>query len=136
MLAGFGMLLGRVGDALGTALVVALGKTSLWLIVVTSVLFACTVAIFFLLSKRLYASVAEPALSEQERFDRFAARHDLSVREREVLQLVLAGRSNREVAGELCVSESTVKYHVRNVLRKTGSHSRKELLAAYADTTQ
>ena len=75
-------------------------------------------------------------LSEQERFDRFAARHDLSVREREVLQLVLAGRSNREVAVELCVSESTVKYHVRNVLRKTGNHSRKELLAAYADANQ
>ena len=135
-LAALGMLLGRVGDALGTALVAVLGETSLWLIVVTAVLFACTVAIFFLLGKRLYAPEVEPALSEQERFDRFAARHDLSVREREVLQLVLAGRSNREVAAELCVSESTVKYHVRNVLRKTGSHSRKELLAAYADTTQ
>ena len=136
MLAGFGMLLGRVGDALGTALVMALGETSLWLIVVTSVLFACTVAIFFLLSKRLYAPAAKRVLSEQERFDRFAARHDLSVREREVLQLVLAGRSNREVAVELSVSESTVKYHVRNVLRKTGSHSRKELLATYAGTSQ
>ena len=133
MLAGLGMLLGRVGDALGTALVVAFGATSFWLIIVTSVLFACTVVIFFLLGKRLYAPVAQKVLSERERFDQFAARHDLSVREREVLQLVLAGRSNKEVAVELSVSESTVKYHVRNVLRKTGSHSRKELLAAYAD---
>jgi DNA-binding NarL/FixJ family response regulator len=43
---------------------------------------------------------------------------ELTEREREVFVLVAAGRSNREIAGELYVSEGTVKVHVSRVLAK------------------
>jgi DNA-binding NarL/FixJ family response regulator len=42
----------------------------------------------------------------------------LSTREREVLTLLARGRSNLEIAGELFLSEATVKTHVRNILAK------------------
>jgi two-component system nitrate/nitrite response regulator NarL len=42
----------------------------------------------------------------------------LSGREREVLQLVAEGKSNREIAQALVISESTVKNHLRNILGK------------------
>lgn len=42
----------------------------------------------------------------------------LSEREREVLLLLVGGRSNREIATELFISEATVKSHVMAVLRK------------------
>ena len=50
----------------------------------------------------------------------------LTERELEVLKLVAQGMSNREIAGELFISENTVKNHVRNVLEKLHLHSRME----------
>ena len=44
--------------------------------------------------------------------------HDLTGREREVLQLIAQGRSNKEIAGELKISERTVKTHVSNIFGK------------------
>jgi two-component system, NarL family, response regulator LiaR len=42
----------------------------------------------------------------------------LSPREREVLQLIASGRSNRQIASELIIGEQTVKTHVSNILMK------------------
>jgi len=50
--------------------------------------------------------------------------HGLSGRELEVLRLVAAGKSNREIAGELVISEHTVARHVQNIYRKLRLSSR------------
>jgi DNA-binding CsgD family transcriptional regulator len=55
----------------------------------------------------------------------------LSEREVEVLRLVAAGKSNREVAEVLVISVNTVFQHVRSILNKTGCSNRTEA-AAYA----
>jgi ATP/maltotriose-dependent transcriptional regulator MalT len=57
----------------------------------------------------------------------------LTRRERDVLGLLSAGKTNREIAQSLFVSESTVKVHVRHVLRKIGARTRTEA-AIYALT--
>jgi ATP/maltotriose-dependent transcriptional regulator MalT len=50
--------------------------------------------------------------------------HGLSGREVEVLRLVAAGKSNREIAAELVISEHTVARHVQNIYRKLDLSSR------------
>jgi ATP/maltotriose-dependent transcriptional regulator MalT len=53
-----------------------------------------------------------------------ASASGLSARELEVLRLVAAGKSNRQVAGELVISEHTVARHVQNIYAKLGLSSR------------
>ncbi|GAA2072689.1 response regulator transcription factor [Streptomyces albiaxialis] len=53
----------------------------------------------------------------------------LHPRELEVLEQLALGRRNREIAGELHISESTVKFHVTNILGKLGVSSRGEAAA-------
>ncbi len=51
----------------------------------------------------------------------------LTPREREVLEYVVAGRTYRQIAGEMVISEKTVSVHISNLLRKTGTSNRIEL---------
>jgi pimeloyl-ACP methyl ester carboxylesterase/DNA-binding CsgD family transcriptional regulator len=51
----------------------------------------------------------------------------LTPREREIASLVAQGKSNRELADTLVVSERTVEWHVSNILSKLGLHSRSQI---------
>lgn len=55
--------------------------------------------------------------------------HDLTAREREILELLAAGRSTTDMVAELVVSVHTVRNHVRNVLTKLHASSRLEAVA-------
>ena len=74
----------------------------------------------------------EPRLAAHEQVLEKAG---LTRRERDVLGLLSAGKTNREIAQTLFLSESTVKVHVRHVLRKIGARTRTEA-AIYALTRQ
>jgi DNA-binding CsgD family transcriptional regulator/tetratricopeptide (TPR) repeat protein len=56
----------------------------------------------------------------------------LSPREREVLRLIAAGRTDRQVAEALFISRRTAEWHVRNVLGKLGAANRAEAVALAA----
>jgi DNA-binding NarL/FixJ family response regulator len=70
-----------------------------------------------LLSAAVRAPAAVPA-------GPMAGDDDLTPREAEVLRLIAAGKSNREIARALFVSEATVKTHVNRIFAKTGSRDR------------
>jgi len=54
---------------------------------------------------------------------------ELTDREREVLQAVSGGASNREIAASLHISENTVKFHMKNILDKLHLRNRAEVVA-------
>ena len=62
--------------------------------------------------------ILRPAYVERERVAKCLAM--LTQRERQVLELVVAGRLNKQIASELGTTEETVKFHRGNLMRKMG----------------
>ncbi|WP_242483039.1 response regulator transcription factor [Streptomyces sp. HSG2] len=58
----------------------------------------------------------------------------LSSRERQVMELLMNGRTNREIATSLFLAETTVKSHVSTILRKLGVANRVQAVASYGGT--
>ncbi len=57
----------------------------------------------------------------------FSQRFNLTEREKEVLLLLLEGNNNRAIAERLFVTEGTIKTHLHNLMKKTGTSTRNEL---------
>ena len=76
-------------------------------------------------------SLLQPVVASKliSRLNRPAPVDLLTEREREVLMLVAQGRSNREIADELIVTERTVKFHVSAILGKLDAANRTEAVA-------
>jgi DNA-binding CsgD family transcriptional regulator len=74
------------------------------------------------------------AISEifKARVNEIAAAAELSQREREVLDLLLLGRSTQQMAIALAISVSTAKFHQANLLSKLGADSRFDVLRLLA----
>ena len=53
---------------------------------------------------------------------------ELTDREREVAALAAAGLRNKEIAQKLCISEETVKSHIRSIFAKTNINRRSHLV--------
>lgn len=70
-------------------------------------------------------------VSPQEKQGDFARRYSLSEREEEILFLLLRGKKIQEIGEKLFISPGTAKLHTQNIYKKTGCHSRIELLSLY-----
>jgi DNA-binding CsgD family transcriptional regulator len=65
-------------------------------------------------------------LSIRSKFDLDHARayYRLSIKEFEVVQLLVGGLTNKEIGNKLCIAESTVKEYLRNIMSKVGASTR------------
>lgn len=84
----------------------------------------------------LLARIAEALQVDTDRRHQAAAREalkarcaELTERERELLPLVAAGRSSKEIARQLNISHRTVEVHRASIMHKTGAHTVVELAA-------
>jgi ATP/maltotriose-dependent transcriptional regulator MalT len=56
---------------------------------------------------------------------------DLTRREKEILNLIEMGMSNREMAEKLVIAEGTLKRHVANLYQKLGVHNRAQAIKQF-----
>lgn len=71
-----------------------------------------------------------PFVRDEERVDELG----LTPRELEILDLIAAGLSNRQIAGRLFVTENTVKTHTRNLFAKLGARRRTQAVRLARET--
>ena len=62
-----------------------------------------------------------------ERFERVSLKYGLTRRETEILEQVCLRRTNEDIAAALGISENTVKFHVKNLMKKLSVSSRTEV---------
>lgn len=87
------------------------------------------------MSRRKTEKTARVVIDE-EHVARLAKLHSLSEREREVCKLILEGFSASKIAEKLFVSESTVRFHLKNIYRKCQVKSKQELLDSFLKDNQ
>ncbi|HHW95563.1 MAG TPA: hypothetical protein GX736_06525 [Mogibacterium sp.] len=128
-LAVVGLLAGRLGEATGT--LGASFLTGIPLVLVSGIVFALVIVLFFSLYQKLYSTIVNVEEMEKQRLLEYANRFNLSPREQEIFNLIVQGMSNTEIAGALFITESTVKFHAGNIFKKTGFSSRSALIADF-----
>ena len=129
-----GVLLGGlIGNAISS------GETQMFHSTLLALAVVCvTLALLPPLHKRLSSLLkdhaylvmfSEISAVEQDRINgRFAKFASLSERESQVTSLLLKKKTYKEIAGELYISENTVKYYVKNIYSKFNIQSRTELI--------
>jgi two-component system response regulator FixJ len=78
--------------------------------------------------KQAFARDKERRLNQARKYQIQAMYARLTTREREVMRLVVAGKSNKQIASALSVSHRTVEVHRARVMEKMESHSLPELI--------
>lgn len=81
------------------------------------------------LARKVLQELASGGKAKSQNIPRIGAVKELSDREVEVLQLVADGKSNKEVAQVLTISEKTVKAHLRSIFRKLEVGDRAQAVA-------
>ncbi len=72
----------------------------------------------------LNSNIPRPDLTLEQKLNFITRTFNLTLRETQVLQELQKGRSNSEIAADLFISENTVKFHVRNILKKLNIENR------------
>jgi DNA-binding NarL/FixJ family response regulator len=74
-------------------------------------------------------AVTMETASPSERLDLFSRAHGLSPREAELVAALAGGSDTRQVAHKMHVSDNTIQDHLKSIFVKTGTRSRRALLA-------
>lgn len=130
-LAVFGLMIGRIGDAAGTFVGLTLGGNQILLTCITAAVFIVGMLLFFEMYRKLYMPLPTEKDNTEALLSEYETHYELTSRQCEILRLVLKGCSNAEVSAELFLSESTVKFHMKNILKKTNCTNRTELISDY-----
>ena len=97
------------------------------IILVSKVLFNIF-PVFWIRNFLLKYSHLTPSEFNQTHMESMTKKYGISQREWEIIKLLLQGKSNREVAEQLCIAHHTVKNHVYRLYQKLGVHKRYQLV--------
>lgn len=124
----FGLAVSRISDAITVIAFAYLYPAYFPVSFIVSGIVSIPLIILFFAS---FVKKSPEAADEHAKRSRFAEQHGLTRREEEVAYYISQGKSNGEIAALTHLSESTVRFHVANILKKTGLSSRNEVSREY-----
>ena len=95
-----------------------------WFRIVLGTVFSIMIVIGLFVWKKYRLFQAEKQLD----LSQICSECNISKREKEIIELVIQGKTNEEIADELFISIKTVKYHLYNVFQKMGVKNRLQLI--------
>ncbi|HHT88008.1 MAG TPA: helix-turn-helix transcriptional regulator [Clostridiales bacterium] len=81
--------------------------------------------------QKAYYPAVSYETSKEDQLLSFSQRYNMTSREKEVFQLLIKGTPNREIAALMYITDNTVKFHVKNLLKKTNCLNRVDLVKLY-----
>jgi DNA-binding CsgD family transcriptional regulator len=72
--------------------------------------------------------ITQLTIPNGQKLDSFIIRYNISAREKEIIELLLKGKTNKEIETELFISFNTVKNHIYTIFKKAGVNSRAQLI--------
>lgn len=118
--ASFGLMYSRIMEGLMVLFEDKLIEHYTLLVVIITVVLSLVIVLYFL----LYFQNSK--MSENDAVKNIAVKYKLGTQEEKVLNLLIQGMSNQEIADELFVSVNTIRNHIANIYKKTGM-KKKEL---------
>ena len=116
---------------MGATLGICLANRISLLVILAAIVFVVTIFVFFIFYQKMYFPILSEERNEELLLEDFTQEYGLSPREKEVFSLIKEGRSNSEIASDLYISENTVKFHIKNILKKTACVNRTELIILF-----
>lgn len=87
-----------------------------------------TILLYFqLFPKQYFLPAASTQKSFAEIVDSYSKHHNFTSREKEIFVLLLEGNTNNAISEKLYISDNTVKFHIKNILKKTQCKNRGDL---------
>lgn len=126
--ASYGLAVSRIADA-----ITVIGFTAFYpkyfpvSFIVAGITFIPLIFLFFV----LFINKDDVPEDDNSKKSRFAELHDLTRREEEIASYIAQGKTNGEIAALTNLSESTVRFHVANILKKTGLTNRNDVSRAF-----
>lgn len=127
------MTIGGMAAAMSLTYIPLSELNFLWIFALTSCLYLAVNVPGFLILRVYYKKHRSRMMNGEisEKIIRLQQVHGLTPREAEIISLVLAGNSNREIANQVHISLETIKKHIYNVYKKIGVKNRLQLMNTF-----
>lgn len=130
-LAPLGLFVSRLIEALLTLLLIRVPLSPVFQLIFCAACFIPLLILFVFMQQKRYPA---KRLTDEDRLFLFSEKHQLTARESEILKSLAEGLSDSEIAEKCFISKNTVRFHVSNIMKKTQTTSRVEVVRALRKT--
>ena len=119
-----GLLISRLVEAIMSLIIMSSNVPNIIKLIFSSICFIPLLILFSLFQRGQYAM----PISREKRLATFADKYELTSREMEIVSCLSQGLSDQEIGQKLFISKNTVRFHISNILKKTSSSSRIDIV--------